>query len=257
MSWHDENSQWRVPVTVDNNGGAATIDVTLTVPKDFGAFWSNVRTDGHDIKICGSDGHTELTWQRATWNHATRTAVLEVDDWSPSSSDATVVLYLYWGYDGTPADTSGSFTATSPKTGTVLPSVPAAGMTIIDAVPLPVGSSNPVARYSLSPGGQSHTVFDITRHLKRQAQPHNGHSEYEEVAGIRVETRNDGTPYAGGNTPSRTRMTQWGGRTLVYLWALGGVDGADYIDEIEVLTSESRILYFTATRYAETAEEPA
>jgi hypothetical protein len=257
MSWHDENSQWRVPVTVDNNGGAATIDVSLNIPRDFGAFWANVRSDGHDIKICDSDGHTELTWQRANWNYTTRTALLEVDNWTPSSSDATVVLYLYWGYDGTPADTSGSFTATAPKTATVLPCTPAPGMVIVDAQTTPVGSSTPAARYSFPPGADGCVVFDITRHIARQAQPHNGHAEYEEVASITVESRNDGTPYAGGNNPARTRLSQWGGRTLVYMWVEGGVNGADYVDEVSVTMNTLREFVFAAIRYANTAEEPA
>ncbi len=51
MSWYAEASKYRVPVAVDNNSGASTIDVTLTIPKDFGMFWNNVATNGHDIKL--------------------------------------------------------------------------------------------------------------------------------------------------------------------------------------------------------------
>lgn len=254
MSWYAETSQFRVPIAVDNNSGASTIDVSITIPKDFGLFWANVATNGHDIKIVDSDGFTELTWQRDTWNHGTKTAILEINDWSPDDADATVIAYLYFGEDS-PTDSSGSFTVTSPKTGKVLAGVPPTGLTIVQAVSLEPGSSVPQARYSWPPGQDGYVVFDVTDHLAKQAALYNGRADFEEVAAVEVETRNGGVVYAGGNTPAKTRVSQYNGRTLVWMFLLGSVDGENYIDEISITTSLGRELVFSAQRIAETAEE--
>ena len=254
MSWFSADSQWRVPVTVDNNGGTTPIDVSIAIPGDFGAFWGNVDASGHSIKVCDSDGYTELTWQRQTWNHTARQAVIEVDGWVPDSTDGTCVLYLYWGEDS-PTDSSGSFTASTPKTGTVQPGRPAPGQVIVDAQPLPVGQDVPRTSYSLSPNEDGYLAFDITRFLMRQSAPFNGRLDYEEVAVVEVETRTVGGAYAGGNVKANTRVTQWDGRTLVYMWVTGSADNTDYVDEVEVITSTGRELIFAAVRTANTAEE--
>lgn len=255
MSWYASTSQYRVPVAVNNNNGAASIDVTLTIPKDFGLFWAKVATNGHDIKLTDSDGFTAVTWQRETWDHANRNAVLQINDWSPDSSDATVIAYLYFG-ETSPTDTSGpAFTATTPKTGLVLAGTPPSGITIVEAQPLPVDSDVPTTRYAWPPGQSGFVIFDVTRHLATQVHPFNDASDFEEVSAVEVETRNNGVVYAGGNTPSKTRVSQYNGRTLVWMFLTGSVAQNDYIDEITVTTSLGRTLIFSALRKSETAEE--
>ncbi len=254
MSWFNANSQWRAPVTVNNIGGASTIDVAITIPSDWGAFWSNVATNGHDIKVCDSDGTTLLTWSRDTWDHAARSAILEVNDWTPDSADATVILYLYWG-ESSPTDTASSFTVSSAKIGTVLACRPAPGSVIIRAESPPVGEDVPRSRYAWPPGQSGWIGFDVTEHLKRQAVPLNGSADLETIAFVTVATRNDGSAFNSGNTPANTRCSEYDGRTIVYMWVTGSVNDADYIDEITVTTSYSRVLLFPALRIAQTAEE--
>ena len=41
MSWLDSELRRRIPVTVNNNGGAATIDVSFAVPSVWPDFWDN------------------------------------------------------------------------------------------------------------------------------------------------------------------------------------------------------------------------
>ena len=98
-------------------------------------------------------------------------------------------------------------------------------------------------------------IFDVTQHLARQAAPFQGSSDFETVAAVTVATRNDGSAYAGGNTPAQTRVSGYDGRTLVWMYLTGSADGADYVDEITITTSLNRTLIFAAVRTAETAEE--
>ncbi len=255
MSWYASTSSYRIPVAVNNHNGSASIDVTITIPADFGLFWSEVSSNGHDIKLTDSDGFTPVVWQRETWDYANRSAVLQINDWSPDSADGTVIAFLYFG-EASPTDTSGpAFTASTPKTGLVLAGVPPAAATIVQAESLPVDSDVPVTRYSWPPGQSGFVIFDVTRHLATQAKAFNNASDFEEIAVVEVETRNGGVVYAGGNTPSKTRVSQYNGRTLVWMFLTGSVAQNDYIDEITITTSLGRTLIFSALRKSETAEE--
>jgi hypothetical protein len=254
MSWYDDDKLYRVPLTVDNNSGAGTIDVTITIPADFGLFWSQVATTGHDIQITDSDGFTALTWGRQTWDHAARSAVLQINDWAPDSADATVIAWLYFG-DASPSDTATSFTVTSAKTGTLLSGKPPPGAVIIPAQSLAIDNDVPQGQYSWPPGQSGYVIFDVTDHLAKQAGAFQGKGDFEEVAAVTVETRNGGVAYGGGNTPAKTRMSQYDGRALVWMFLTGSVDGQDYIDEITVTTTLGRVFVFAARRVAETAEE--
>lgn len=254
MSWYKSTSLYRVPVAVDNTSGASTIDVEITVPSDFGLFWSQVATNGHDIKLADSDGITLLTWKRLSFDHASRTAVLQINDWSPDSADAIVILYLYFGEES-PVDTASSFSGTNPKAGRVIAGKPAPGAVIIRAQPLAIDSDIPQARYSWPPGQSGYVIFDVTEHLAKQAAPLNDNSDFETIAAVNVATRTGGSAYGGGNTPTKTRVSQYDGRALVWMFLTGSADGTQYTDEITVITSLGRTFIFAAVRYAETAEE--
>tara|TARA_Y100001973_G_scaffold104514_1_gene174613 strand:- start:336 stop:1103 length:768 start_codon:yes stop_codon:yes gene_type:complete len=254
MSWYASTSQFRIPVAVDNNGGASTIDVTITIPKDHGIFWGNVATNGHDIRVCDSDGFTLLAFQRETFDHASRTAVIQINDWSPDNSNATVIAYLYFGEDSA-TDRAVTFTASNPKTGRVIAGKPPPAAVIVRAESLPVGTDTPTARYSWPPGQSGFVIFDVTQHLARQAAPFQGSSDFETLAAVTVATRNDGSNFADGNTPAQTRVSGFDGRTLVWMYLRGSVDNNNYVDEITITTSLNRTLIFAAVRTAETAEE--
>ena len=254
MSWYASTSQFRIPVAVDNNGGASTIDATVTIPKDHGIFWSNVATNGHDIRVCDSDGFTLLAFSRQTFDHASRTAVIQINDWTPESDNATVIAYLYFGESGA-SDKAITFSAGNPKTGRVIAGKPPPAAVIVRAESLPVGTDTPTARYSWPPGQSGFVIFDVTQHLARQAQPLEGSADLETLAAVTVATRNDGGAYAGGNPPAQTRVSGYDGRTLVWMYLTGSADGADYVDEITITTSLQRTLIFAAVRTAETAEE--
>jgi len=73
---------------------------------------------------------------------------------------------------------------------------------------------------------------------------------------INVETRNDGSAYAAGNDPAKTRLVELpAGRQLVGMWLEGGADGQTYIDEVTITTTLGRALVMAAQRNANTAEE--
>jgi hypothetical protein len=92
----------RQPVTVN----ASEIDATLTdfpVGVNLGElsanFWTEVRSDGGDIRVTTSDGSTEVPIELAAWDYANETGVVYFKAPSLSSSVDTV-FYVYVGNSG-------------------------------------------------------------------------------------------------------------------------------------------------------------
>jgi len=255
VSWYSADYPLRIPIAVDNNSGAATIDASVVLPVEWEAFWGVIDSDGHEMRLTSSNGRTEVTWQRGNWNHGNRQAQIDVDNWTPASGDATVILWFYWG-DAGASDGAGSFTPSSSKTGRVTPFGPAAGDIVLRGGPLPAGTEYPPDVYGWQPGREGWVWFRVDHLLHRLPEDYNGRPNLEEVAAITVETRNDGSPYAAGNDPSKTRLVEMpDGRQLVGMWLEGGVDGQTYIDEVTVTTTLGRVLVMAAQRNANTAEE--
>lgn len=95
MAWLSSDDPFRWPFVVDRSSAGAN-DVTLTVPPCFDRFWEAVRSDGADVAVTTADGQTLVAGTLTSWNAATRTGVIDLDDvmWAKS---ATLVLWLYWG----------------------------------------------------------------------------------------------------------------------------------------------------------------
>tara|TARA_Y100000289_G_scaffold65192_2_gene78342 strand:- start:640 stop:918 length:279 start_codon:yes stop_codon:yes gene_type:complete len=91
--------------------------------------------------------------------------------------------------------------------------------------------------------------------LAAHGEPYQGHSQAEEVSAIVVQTNNDGSGYASGNTPANTAMIERRGRVYVAMWLLAGVNSADYTDQITITTTAGRSLIFAAVRVANTPQE--
>jgi len=255
VSWFDADYPLRIPIAVDNNGGAASIDASVVLPVEWEAFWGAIDADGHELRVTDSNGRTAVTWKRGNWTYASRLAQIDVNAWSPASDDATVILWLYWGNSGA-TDGAGTFTPSSAKTGKVTPFGPAAGDIVIRGGPLPAGTDNPPTVYGWQPGREGWVWFQGDHLLHRLPEKFNGRPNLEEVAAINVATRNGGSAYADGNAPSKTRFVELAdGRQLVGMWLEGGADGQTYIDEVTVTTTLNRVLVMAAQRNANTAEE--
>lgn len=250
MSWLNGVWRRRIPITVDNNSGAGTVDVSVVLPSAWPQFWDEVDSAGDEIRITDSNGVTLLTYQLGAWNYAAKTATIEIDNWSPSSADGTVVCWLYWSSTSAQGNAAGSFSPASAKTGSVLACQPPPRCRMVPARPLPGNSDVPTEAYSWAVGEDGPVLFDLAGLLATHLGLYNGKANDEEVAAINVETRTGGAPYVAGNDPAKTRLLEIAGRPIVLMWLDGGANGTDYVDEISVTTTLGRELVFAARRYS-------
>jgi hypothetical protein len=75
--------------------GAAN-DVEIVIPATFDLFWDNVRNDHHDVIVTDGTGYYTVNWDFSTWDYATKSAVIALDNVATAVAGMTV-FWLYWG----------------------------------------------------------------------------------------------------------------------------------------------------------------
>ena len=115
-----EAALYRLPVTVEATaGGTVNLTVSLAGINDLDLFWSNVQTDGYDIRLVSSDGKTIIAptaWDIQSFSKSSRTGTIRVQGLAVAAG--MDLLWLVWGKPAGDASSAwvGSPTPSSPKT---------------------------------------------------------------------------------------------------------------------------------------------
>ena len=99
MGWYNSNWQYRIKITVDHtkvNANLTDFPVYLDLSDLPADFFSNVKSDGSDIRITKADGTTELPREVVSINTSAQTGELHFKADSLSSSVDTD-FYIYYG----------------------------------------------------------------------------------------------------------------------------------------------------------------
>ncbi len=101
---------YRIPVTVTNTGPAlAQYQIKLTLGSGFP--WSNVASDGSDLRIVDSDGSNQLPYWFESWNYNTSAEIWAKIPSIPALASKTIYIY----YGNSSADDAQSFDDTFTK----------------------------------------------------------------------------------------------------------------------------------------------
>ena len=240
--YSDYTNRWpyRCAVAVDNTGGAASAtDITITMPKDFDLFWSNInQTDGRDIRVCDADGRTLLVYQLTGFSLATRTVIIEVDGYAMPAA-AMCQIWIYWG-NASVSSAAGSFVAASAKTGYVMVAMPRGK--IVPAIRENFRAVRPRSTVQKSTGESVYVTFDLRSMLTPRpvGQPFGGSLTHAEIDYVSYRVLNAGG--AAGSLIDATKPRFLDGYVSVYLTA-GTVD-TEYTVELTVVTTDEQTLLF-------------
>ena len=235
MSWYSTAWKNRFPVSVDNVSGSGTVDVTFTIPPTLSLFWDSVRSDGFDVVVTDSDGHTLLTYERETWTYATQTAVFELHASSPNNADCVAVCWVYYA-NAAATDGSGSFAVSSAKTGTVELAAPGVGR--VAARREAPGARKPAQVITKGSVEAINVWVDVTGLLTSRTTAFDGSSPLDEVASIQVNVTDGGV--------SQTGMFEAGVSSIIeaesgFCWVKvrvkAGSSGTDYTLQVKIITT--------------------
>jgi len=237
VSWLDSAWTYRQAIVVDNTSGSATIDVTATIPSDFDPFWDNVLASGFDIRITLADGKTLATYDVDSFNKVNRTCTLEVDNLAAASTDAMLVLWLYWG-NALAGDGATTFTPSGAKTGYIVPDCMPAGYVVAAGAARP-GDLRPSSRIQKTVEEELHVWFDLRPLLARRNTPFAGSPLCEEIEFLQLDVKAGGVSQAPMFDEDETRVITPG---LVRTSVKAGNDTSDYTITLTVKTTEGKIL---------------
>jgi hypothetical protein len=255
MSWYDADWAHRAPILIDNFGGAGQIDVAAAVPADFPRFWENVdaANNGDDIRVTLADGQTLATFDVNSFNSTTKTATIEIDNMTATSSDAGLVAWLYWGATGK-SSAATTFTPSSAKTGYISVTVPGSGtQRMIRCAPEAPGATRPRAEIHKTSNDTIHLWWDLTGVLGRRGVPEQGRRLLEEVQHVSYDVFSQSSAQASMITESDTRMA---GAGFIRTTIKAGSNGTNYLARLLVTLTSGRVLDFRATIRVNDVQEP-
>jgi hypothetical protein len=236
MSWYDTSWRFRAPVAINNLSGASPIDISFVIPTDH-PFWDDVLSSGNDIRVTDADGRNVLAYQLATWTHASKAGVIEVDGYTPPDADSMCLIWIYWGNAGAAA-ASGSFTASSAKTGTMDPiSVPR--QNVFTVSPNSPGATQP---QNVITKGTAETVFawlDFSSYLIKRPVQFGGSNFGEEIDSVAFQVFYGVSDETGVYDETQTRFYH---PALVRLQLQAGTDGRDYTVSATVKLTSGRVV---------------
>ena len=231
---------YRMAISVNNasGSGGAPKDVTVVLPTDLDVLWTNIQTNGEDIRVTGSDGVTLLTFKlSAGFSKATRTGTIEIDD-GVQSTAATKVLWLYWGNATVGAFTPWGGSASSPYSGYLVgaPGSPLAPDVRLTWAREPVSATKPSQRLQKTPDAQILIALEYRSRLATRTQPYAGGLEDEEPSTIEYAVYDNVAPYsAESGMVDRTQVRIDG--DFVYVLVKSGTDDTSYTLSVVLVTT--------------------
>lgn len=256
MSWYHQDWTQRAPILIDNFNGASQIDATVALPADFPRFWENVdaANSGADIRVTLADGRTLATFDVDGFNSSTKTALIEIDNLAATSTDAGLILWLYWGATGKSSATTTFAPAQGAKTGHVSVAVPGSGtQRMVKCAPEAPGAQTPRTEVHKTSNDTIHLWWDLTGVLGTRAIPEEGRRSLDEVDNVSYTVFEQSTPVPGMITESETRMV---GAGFVRTTIKAGSNGTNYLARLLVTLTSGRVLDFRCTIRVNDVQEP-
>tara|TARA_R100001163_G_scaffold21661_1_gene18407 strand:+ start:87 stop:860 length:774 start_codon:yes stop_codon:yes gene_type:complete len=257
MSWYHQDWTQRAPILIDNFNGASQIDATVALPADFPRFWENVdaANSGADIRVTLADGRTLATFDVDGFNSTTKTALIEIDNLAATSTDAGLILWLYWGATGKSAATTTFSPAQSAKTGHVSVAVPGSGtQRMVRCAPEAPGAAQPRTEIFKGANETIHLWWDLTGVLGLRAIPDQGKRFLDEVEHVAYAVFSQSNAETSMIDVGETRMV---GSGFIRTTIKAGSSGTNYLARLLVTLTSGRILDFRCTIRVKDVQEPS
>ena len=250
MSFYDANFLFRQAVSIDGSAAnAGTIDATIAIPSTWSQFWSNVRSDGADIRVTAADGVTLLTYDLDSWNYSAKTGNIRIDGLAHSTNSAqnsTRIVRVYWGDADASAAASNNIQIASAKTGSICLGRPGTGGYPIIRCASPRLDVDETAAVITKQSTESIRVYwDLSDMLARRDTAYEGSHVLEEIDYVTFAVKD----VNGGAQAGLTDLTKIETVDPYYVstWLQSGTDDNNYLLTLTVYTTEGRILDFRAT----------
>lgn len=237
MGWLDGGWNNRVAITVDLAAwSSGAIDINVTIPDDWDAFWDNIDASGNELRVVAQNGYTLLSYDLSGFNKSTRAGTIQIDGITPTTgAEGVMLLWLYYGNSGA-ADASTAVTIIGPFNGYICLASPRPGRTIVGR---PEASQASVAKELVAKEDDVTTYlwWDVTQMLHGRRDVNNNSATFEEIDHAAFAVESSGTPQAAMVTAGSNRFVELDRRMYVATLVKAGTAGTTYLAKLTLTTT--------------------
>lgn len=241
MGWYREAGSYawrrRASISVDNTaGGAGAIDIQLALPVAWDEFWTEIDTNGNEIRVADADGTTLLAYSIASFNKTNRTCTLSVDAYTAPAA-GMLQIFIYWNASGAASATVATVIAAAKSA--YIETCGPAGPDLVRAQIAKPNESRPRKQIAKGSDETRDVWFDLGPQLPRRIMPFSDHYDCDELDYVTYTVTTGGAAQAGMVSNGSTRF--YAGR-FVKVRVLAGSDAGDYTIIPVVRTTEGLVL---------------
>jgi hypothetical protein len=233
MGWYDSAWSHRWAITVVNSAPAASGDVEIVVPADWGG-WDVIQADGDDIRITTADGQTLASYALSGFNYANRTVTLQVDGVTLSNVAGMDLLWVYAG-NASAASAAVAVTISGALAGYIETGRPST--LILEAQPEQPGTTRPRKRVQKTANEQLYLWIRIDKLLERKAAPYEGRTQHEELRSAVVSVTLAGSAQGGMVDTSKQRFLERRGRYGREMWVKAFIQAGTTANDYTIVTA--------------------
>jgi hypothetical protein len=249
-AWYDADWSYRAVALVNRTGTSGAKDVELTILPQHQHFWTNVDTNGEDIRVTDATGEVLLTFDLDGFNKTNQVGELEIQAYAGRDL-AQQIIYIYYGATGKSTGVT-TFTPSTPIGGAITPEQPTAP--ILRLFPERPGDPNPRVVVSKHASATAHYTIPLPDNLAANASAYNGHLGFDGWDYFTFVVTSSGTADGALISNPDVRIMDEGAqgeRLSLRVIVKGGTTGTNYTGvltltstsgRIEVLTFEIRVL---------------
>lgn len=240
MTWYDKNYKKRQMIGVNvfgGSGSSATIDIEVEIPKDWDTFWDEIKSDMKDVVVTDPLGALMKFAHKSGADYATRTLVLQVDDYESNHDNSMNALWVYYGNPDETTDHTSTVSISSAKNGYILLERPYAR--VVAARGGQSATDAPITSFNKSSVDAVDVFFLTNGFLGKRLENYNERDGFEAIDYVQVFSYDS----SGTNSNARydvddTRL----GNNFVRARYKAGDNGSDYAVAIEIFTTEKQVI---------------
>ena len=239
MTWYDDNYKQRQPIAIDaltGDGSVGAKDITLTIPKKWDTFWQNIRSDMVDVVPVDVDGNL-LSFERAAGaDLATRTLVINIDNYSVKTQ-AINQIFLYFQNPDQSSDPSSVVTSASAIDAYIDISQPG-GFIVQQSLNRPP-TGTPLQAITKSTDDVLDVFFSVAGLFRSMASPYANRTDYEGISYVTVQSLDStGTDNSARYEEADTRFLPG----FIKARTKAGTDDTDYAFMVTITTSTDQVI---------------
>lgn len=246
-TWYDSAWSYRFAVTLPHTvSPSGTNDASVIIPKNH-PIWDVLASEGSEnsIRVCASDGFSELTFRTVSsnlagsWSTDDKDGGLKIDDVPFLAGVSPGLVWVYYGNTSATSE-SKAVTLVSPVVGHVYQLLPRNRGDILDAGPQPAGATLVTPDVSLTSGESRRYWVRLNRMLgtRPPGRPVEGSAGLDSIWAVVASAETGGNAAAIDDATQTRYVEAPDGSFFASVYVTGATKGKDYTEILTVHTGQ-------------------